>query len=97
MPERNEGLCSTCKHSSRCTLTRAPAQDIHFCEEYETGDGSFIGRKTRSGAKAGQYGRPDAKTHALNQVLGLCGNCVHYQTCRFPHPESGVWHCEEYE
>lgn len=28
---------------------------------------------------------------------GLCMNCAHRDTCLLPRPESGVWHCEEYE
>lgn len=27
---------------------------------------------------------------------GLCVNCANRQTCLFPKPEGGVWHCEEY-
>ncbi|HQI02878.1 MAG TPA: hypothetical protein PLA18_16505 [Deltaproteobacteria bacterium] len=31
------------------------------------------------------------------KALGLCSNCVNREVCRFPRPESGVWHCEEYK
>jgi hypothetical protein len=97
MPESYEGLCSTCKYSSRCTLTKAPGQGIHFCEEYEAGDGSHAGRKGRRCASAAKLMISDTKPRASGAVLGLCGNCVHRITCRFPRPESGVWHCEEYQ
>jgi hypothetical protein len=98
MPERYEGLCSTCKYSSRCALTKASGQGIHFCEEYEAGDGlSHAGRRVRSSAGSAKLMNPGAKPHAQGAVLGLCSNCIHRDTCRFPRPESGVWHCEEYE
>jgi hypothetical protein len=28
---------------------------------------------------------------------GLCVNCKYRETCLYPKPEGGVWHCEEYE
>lgn len=28
---------------------------------------------------------------------GLCVNCAYRETCLYPKPEGGVWHCEEYE
>ena len=31
------------------------------------------------------------------EVMGLCFNCAHRDTCTFPRQEGGVWHCEEYE
>jgi hypothetical protein len=27
---------------------------------------------------------------------GLCMNCANRDTCLYPKPEGGVWHCEEY-
>jgi hypothetical protein len=27
---------------------------------------------------------------------GLCVNCANRETCLYPKPEGGVWHCEEY-
>jgi hypothetical protein len=27
---------------------------------------------------------------------GLCMNCANRETCLYPKPEGGVWHCEEY-
>jgi len=28
--------------------------------------------------------------------LGLCVNCEDRETCVYPKPDGGVWHCEEY-
>ncbi|HQG30499.1 MAG TPA: hypothetical protein PLA83_01110 [Deltaproteobacteria bacterium] len=69
---------------------------MHFCEEYETGG---------SAAKAGRRRlRPADDPLKLfsggkgkRKALGLCSNCVNREVCRFPRPESGVWHCEEYK
>jgi len=43
-------------------------------------------RPTISGAKSGAA-----------KYKGLCSNCDNRQTCIYPKPESGVWHCEEYQ
>jgi hypothetical protein len=97
MRENNEGLCSTCKYSSECTLTRTPSQNIHFCEEYQTADSSGKSRRTRLYAGTAEKGGADSKAYPQSPVLGLCSNCIHRKTCGFSRPESGVWHCEEYE
>jgi hypothetical protein len=98
MPEWYEGLCSTCKYSSQCAVTKAPGQGVYSCEEYEAGDGSsHTGRRAKNCAGSTKSMGTDAKPHASSAVLGLCSNCIHRDTCRFPRPESGVWHCEEYE
>jgi hypothetical protein len=31
------------------------------------------------------------------EAPGLCRNCARLSDCTYPRPESGVWHCEEYE
>jgi hypothetical protein len=31
------------------------------------------------------------------RFMGLCSICEIREACRFPKPEGGVWHCEEYE
>ncbi|HON37571.1 MAG: hypothetical protein ACOX3E_16290 [Desulfomonilia bacterium] len=99
MPEQYEGLCSACKYSSRCTLTKSPGQGqgIHFCEEYEAGGRSHPGRKAGRCAGSAKLRSAKVKLNATGAILGLCGNCVNRDTCRFPRPESGVWHCEEYQ
>ena len=33
----------------------------------------------------------------IRPIKGLCMNCAHSAYCLLPRPESGVWHCEEYE
>jgi len=97
MPERYEGLCSACKYSLRCTLTKSPGQGIQFCEEYEGGGGPHPGGKAGGCAGPAKPRGTDAKPGASGAVLGLCGNCSNRDTCRFPRPDAGVWHCEEYQ
>lgn len=33
----------------------------------------------------------------VERVRGLCANCARDETCEFPRPEGGVWHCADYE
>lgn len=97
MPENNEGLCSTCDHSLECTLTKTPLQGIHFCEEHVAADSSRKSRKSRFSARTVERKGPGSKGYIRSPVLGLCSNCIHLKACGFSRPESGVWHCEEYE
>jgi len=91
MIAKEQGICLTCAHTSKCALTptKHAAYGIQFCEEHETVHlAAAIPSNGRSSKRLVQRTRP--------AVLGLCGNCAHYPDCRFPKPESGVWHCEEY-
>jgi hypothetical protein len=96
----NDGLCSTCKFSSQCIFRNESSDSIHFCEEYEQAEASQdIGRKKATGVMntpAGHTGNNPGNL-AGKTVLGLCSNCIHRETCSFPRPASGVWHCEEYQ
>jgi len=73
---------------------------VHFCEEYEQAEASQnVGRVRATGLMndpAGHIGNNPGNP-AGEPVLGLCRNCIHRETCSFPRPESGVWHCEEYQ
>jgi NADH-quinone oxidoreductase subunit E len=43
--------------------------------------------------------RHRCKGHMLDLIgkyKGLCLNCANRETCTFPKPEGGVWHCDEY-
>jgi hypothetical protein len=94
------GLCSTCQRVSSCTYPREADRPISYCceyEGYEDCEGSvslalltrdhMLSRGTGSGAR-------DTDSAVFK---GLCGNCRNRDTCTFPKPEGGVWHCEEYE
>jgi len=86
------GLCSVCKKASTCTYRRDPWQPVWQCDEFECGsiqvstfppiDSSF---------------KPDAAYESSGKYKGLCVNCENRETCTYPKPEGGVWHCDEYK
>ena len=93
------GLCGTCKNASTCTYPRDPQRPVFDCCEHEgheecegsvslalLGAGRIFSRGTDSEAR-------DTDSAAFK---GLCRNCQNRDTCTFPKPEGGVWHCEEY-
>ena len=86
------GLCSTCVNASTCDYRRTPLQPVWTCCDFtpELVPVNIVPR-TVSPLKSIAEGENPAK-HA-----GLCVNCEHRETCTFPRPEGGVWHCEEYE
>jgi len=92
----NDGLCSTCKFSSSCMFRKDYLESVHFCEEYEQADASQ--QIARAKVSPGLLASEDLdSTRAPKPIMGLCSNCIHRESCSFPKPESGVWHCEEYQ
>jgi hypothetical protein len=86
------GLCSICAKSSTCTYRREPLQPVRECCDFEpeTAPVNFL-PPTVSPLESITKGEKPGR-HA-----GLCVNCEHRETCTYPRPEGGVWHCEEYE
>ena len=39
---------------------------------------------------------PNRPRRSKGEHKGLCVNCANRETCLYPKPEGGVWHCEEY-
>ncbi len=93
----NKGICSNCNFASTC---RHSLSGVQFCEEYEIADSikRFEGRRLDTN-KAGllKINPQTTASQFPDCVMGLCINCLHRETCGLPRPESGVWHCEEYE
>jgi len=87
------GICLTCKHCDSCMYPRDPRRPVLQCEEYEAWESpparSAVARTQR--LPAAQKGRA---AHA--ELKGLCVNCDNRDHCKYPKPEGGVWHCEEY-
>ena len=89
------GLCAACKNETCCIYTRDPDKPVLNCEEFEMAlrvdpprrDDSFLENLLSSPAT----GEGPAK------MMGLCSNCDDRETCIYPKPEGGVWHCEEYK
>ncbi len=87
-------LCSTCKHASTCTFPRDPQESLLFCEEFEIE--SAPAKRKVEGHKP-QPTASFATAEKSGSLIGLCRDCENRQTCIFPRPEGGVWHCEEYQ
>jgi len=95
--KKEEGICSNCKFFSEC---RHAAEGIQFCEEYELAVPSQDSAEIKvvpGGAVSMKPNPQNNPDRSSKKFLGLCANCLHRDTCGFPKPESGVWHCEEYE
>lgn len=87
------GLCITCNNVSTCVHRRRHKQPVWYCEEFDNylppkedlvlimKDDEFLGEQQKE----------------TNGLSGLCSNCENRDTCTYQKPESGVWHCEEYE
>jgi hypothetical protein len=86
------GLCWMCEGASTCTYRRDPRQPVWQCDEFECGTSPVnISPPTHSRIEF----TPGNKN--LGKYKGLCVNCENRQTCTYPKPEGGVWHCNEYE
>jgi hypothetical protein len=85
------GLCASCRNLPTCTYVGDCSWPILHCDEYEAGGSFRIGGLQTNPAESGAQveGIPD-------EALGLCRDCAERDTCTFPRPEGGVWHCEEY-
>jgi len=98
MPEYR-GLCVSCKNASNCTYLKDARQPIWQCAEFE-GYPPQVGPVKKTNKDNSQQSDIPAgsknKEKESNHYLGLCKNCENRETCTFPKPEGGVWHCEEY-
>ena len=90
-PERR-GLCLTCRHTSTCTFPRSKDRPVHFCEEFD-------GEEDKPALTAVHHEKVlDQEALADREKYpGICSTCEKRETCTFPKPEGGVWHCEEFE
>jgi len=91
MTKNKKGICSTCLHFTKCALRPADCSTngIQFCEEYKT--------VCLAPAVVTDDKSENMMKKAPSGILGLCSDCNHYSYCSFPRPESGVWHCEDYQ
>jgi hypothetical protein len=89
------GLCSTCINRPECVYRESRGFDAVFCELFDDvgqSNGDHAPAVKSVPVKTGEGG-----TDAMGKLKGLCLNCKHRDTCVLPHPDGGVWHCEEYE
>ena len=91
MPKKKDpkGLCSSCRSGSTCTYTKDCQYPVLQCEEFDGYAPAPVRAKVKKTAAA-------LEEKDTGKYKGLCVNCEDRKTCRFPKPEGGVWHCEEY-
>jgi len=90
-------LCSTCIHAGYCGFPRDLTTPVHQCEEFD----DRVETSPRSEIVSDNveiYARAEVDDIEDEPVglKGLCVDCVHRKTCRFPKAEGGVWYCEDY-
>lgn len=84
-------LCVTCNNAPECTSRKNIVRPVYFCENFD----DYVPQK-----HTGVETKPTPEKvveEKIHEFKGLCVNCNHRDTCAFPKPEGGVWHCEEYE
>ena len=86
----HQGLCSTCNNAPECSyIAGREKRPVICCEEF---DGSA---PPIPAPLAACFADPPGCRPV--KLMGLCVNCAQLEVCRFPKPEGGIWHCEEYE
>ncbi len=86
------GLCSVCKEASTCTYRRDSWQPVWQCDEFECES-----IQVSTFPPIDSPFKSDAAYESSGEYKGLCVNCEKRETCTYPKPEGGVWHCDEYE
>ena len=92
---KHRGLCSTCKNASFCAFPRDPDKPVFYCEEFEIEKAAATRTIRKERPQATESCVTEGK--GSSEFIGLCNDCENRQTCVFPRPEGGVWHCEEYQ
>jgi len=64
-----------------------------FCEEFE---GATLTPKKPALPRSAQEPATRESGHT-GKLRGLCRTCERRDTCTYPKPEGGVWHCEEFK
>ena len=87
-------LCSTCRNAKECTFRREPNKPVFHCEEFEIVP--LVSTKSVDKDPRREVALPIREGGDSGGYAGLCSDCEDRETCTFPRPEGGVWHCEEY-
>ena len=93
-----KGLCSNCNNASTCSFIQNSEKTVLECEEYDcsTSDSTTNIDKDvliKTSAKLSS----NIVNKEKSTYKGLCVNCEYHEICKYPKPEAGVWHCEEYK
>lgn len=96
-PKNYSGLCLCCLCSSVCTYPRDPGRPVLQCEEFE---GISMPENKTMGCVVPPHVYHISESalgpQNLSAIRGLCASCDGLNTCAYPKPEGGVWHCEEF-
>ena len=87
-------LCSTCRNAMDCAFQKEPDKPVFHCEEFETEP--FVSTQVTGTDPDPAVALPIPEDRDSGGYAGLCGDCEDRETCTFPRPDGGVWHCEEY-
>jgi len=92
------GLCRTCVGRATCTYPRPKDRQVMFCAEFE-GELPNPARPFTAIAQAAPIPGVQMADRGpeASPYKGLCRTCERRETCTFPKPPGGVWHCEEFE
>jgi hypothetical protein len=94
--EKYRGLCSTCKNAPMCMYRRGSKQPVLQCEEFEGYAPLSVRTTGRNISPASLENGSSIQGKDSGKYKGLCRNCENRETCTYPKPEGGVWHCNEY-
>lgn len=84
------GLCRDCRLADTCTFPRDPSRPVRSCDEFDPM------QAVPRGPSFSRTADPEPPAPG-NPLMGLCRECLRRQTCRYPKPLGGVWHCDELE
>ena len=79
-----------------CSYKKGRARAIVFCEEFEESETLIIKPKNEM-TDQDDHLVCNQDEEEFSDLKGLCINCEIKETCDFPKPVWGVWHCEEYK
>lgn len=86
------GLCIACRKDPTCSYLRNASLPVLQCEEFE----GYEPRARILGNHNGSIAQGPLRDPVPAEDKGLCVTCENRDTCAFPKPAGGIWHCEEF-
>jgi hypothetical protein len=96
--EKYYGICTTCNNAPHCANAKDGEHPVWFCEMFDDSVPSpeVVWESRDDQQYNSELNSKDAENNH-ERLKGLCINCALRETCKFPKPEGGVWHCAEYQ
>ena len=85
------GLCASCKNAAKCEYLKIAPKPVLQCAEFQ----GFESRPLKEVSDIKSKKTDEEKDSS--KFMGLCRTCEIQKTCKYPKPEGGVWHCDEYQ